>query len=278
MKYVYAYKTSDGTRHEESMDAESREAVFAALRERGIKAIKVVAADGSKANGEIRGVRKRALVLAVVLTMAVVGGGMWLLLSEDGGELPVLASAGGGRLRPAEPLPRQALAGSRERLQRAFDGAFSNRVDRLLVRFAEPGRDFVAPVSDWPSREEVDRCLRQPILVADNEFTEQVDVKRIVVGLRMELASYLRAGGYVSGYMRELVKRQNTEIGYRRSAEERLNGLLARPETLDTRQEKLREAYDCWLKANGWLQSMGIRPLALPEALREHQLSLTIED
>ena len=53
MKFTYAYKTSDGVRHEAAMDAESREAVFAALRERGIKAIKVVAADGSKANGEV---------------------------------------------------------------------------------------------------------------------------------------------------------------------------------------------------------------------------------
>ena len=51
MKYTYAYKTSDGARHEAAMEAESRDAVFAALRERGIKAIKVVAADGSKANG-----------------------------------------------------------------------------------------------------------------------------------------------------------------------------------------------------------------------------------
>ena len=48
------------------MDAESREAVFAALRQQGIKAIKVVAADGSKANGEIRGIRKRVLAAAVV--------------------------------------------------------------------------------------------------------------------------------------------------------------------------------------------------------------------
>ena len=52
MRYTYAYRTSDGVRHEASMDAESREAVFVALRARGIRAIKVVAADGSKANGE----------------------------------------------------------------------------------------------------------------------------------------------------------------------------------------------------------------------------------
>ena len=46
MKYTYAYKTSDGVRHEDSMNASSRDEVFAELRKRGIKAIKVVAADG----------------------------------------------------------------------------------------------------------------------------------------------------------------------------------------------------------------------------------------
>ena len=75
MKFTYAYKTSDGVRHEAAMDAESREAVFAALRQQGIKAIKVVAADGSKANGEIRGIRKRVLAAAVfgAVVLAVVG-------------------------------------------------------------------------------------------------------------------------------------------------------------------------------------------------------------
>ena len=57
MKYTYAYKTGDGVRHEDSMNASSREEVFSALRERRIRPIKVVSADGSKANGEIRGVR-----------------------------------------------------------------------------------------------------------------------------------------------------------------------------------------------------------------------------
>ena len=72
MKYTYAYKTSDGVRHVEAMEAESRGAVFAALREKGIKAIKVVAADGSKDNGEIRGGRLRT-VIAVGVIAAVLG-------------------------------------------------------------------------------------------------------------------------------------------------------------------------------------------------------------
>ena len=79
MKYTYAYKTSDGVRHEESMNAASREEVFAALRKRGIKAIKVVAADGSKANGEIHGVRKR--VVAALVAFVAVGVGVIAYLS-----------------------------------------------------------------------------------------------------------------------------------------------------------------------------------------------------
>ena len=73
MKYTYAYKTSDGARHEGAMDASSREEVFEELRRAGIKAIKVVASDGSKANGEVRGVRMRTVV-AISVTAAVLAG------------------------------------------------------------------------------------------------------------------------------------------------------------------------------------------------------------
>ena len=73
MKYTYAYKTSDGTRHEDSMNASSREEVFTVLRAKGIKAIKVTAADGSKANGEVRGLRKRAVAGLVALAALVAG-------------------------------------------------------------------------------------------------------------------------------------------------------------------------------------------------------------
>ena len=71
MKYHYAYKTSEGKRLTDSMEARSREEVFEALRGRGIKPIKVVAADGSKANGEIRGVRKRVVALVAIVSAAL---------------------------------------------------------------------------------------------------------------------------------------------------------------------------------------------------------------
>lgn len=64
------------------MDAESREAVFAALRAQGIRAIKVVAADGSKANGEVRGARKRTIAAVAALAAVLAGGAVYFLAPE----------------------------------------------------------------------------------------------------------------------------------------------------------------------------------------------------
>lgn len=69
MKYTYIYKTSDGRRTEATINAPSRDEAFAALRGRGIRPIKVVSADGSKANGEMRGVRKRIVLLIAALSV-----------------------------------------------------------------------------------------------------------------------------------------------------------------------------------------------------------------
>ena len=63
---------------EAARNAASREAVFEALRAKGIKAIKVVAADGSKANGEIMGGRKRVGAASVVGAALLVGLAVYL--------------------------------------------------------------------------------------------------------------------------------------------------------------------------------------------------------
>ena len=67
MKFLYAYKTSDGTRHEDEIESESREAAFAALREKGIRPIKVYTANGSKANGETKFITRKRFVVAALI-------------------------------------------------------------------------------------------------------------------------------------------------------------------------------------------------------------------
>lgn len=281
MKYTYVYKTSDGVRHEASMDAESRERVFEALRGQGIRAIKVAAADGSKANGEVRGVRKRMVALSVVIAAALAGLAVFFTVGRKGDGRTAAADS-----VTATPIERQQVPGDRTRVEAAKAGAFSDPADAFLARFAEPGRPFSAPECDWPKQEEFKRALSCPLTVASDEFTESIDLKRIVTGMKREMGQYLAGGGYVSGYIRELVRRQQTEIDARESAEKKLRELLAPPayrsssgaESAANLERQLKEAYEFWLNANAQLSSMGIAPIPVPMRLLGYQRKMGLKD
>lgn len=72
MRFVYYYKTSDGVRHADEMSAPNKDAVFAALRERGIKAIKVELPGGLKPEELWR--RRMLIAVGVVLVLGVCAG------------------------------------------------------------------------------------------------------------------------------------------------------------------------------------------------------------
>ena len=264
MKYNYAYKTSDGTRHEESMTASSREEVFAELRKRGIKAIKVVAADGSKANGEVRGVRKRIVAMFVCIAAIITGVAVYFAPVKS---TPTTSSTPITKVSIATPLPRQMIPGDRTRISAAAN-SLKSVPERLLAAFAEPGRSFELG-SEMPTESEFAAILREPLRIADDEFTESVDLKRIVTRIKGDMRRYLAAGGTAEEFIAELVKRQKQEIAYREKAEERLNEML---------KGDTSKAYDFFLKANAQLQSMGIYPLPLPDSLRNYQLSLDFDE
>ena len=249
------------------MDAESREAVFAALRQQGIKAIKVVAADGSKANGEIRGIRKPVLAVSVVGAALVAGALAFVVANRDAGG-PTIG------VTPAKPLPRQEIHGDRARIEGGAVTLFATKAERFLARFAEPGRAFSAPKSDWPSRAEFEAVLDRPLMIAENEFTEHIDLKRMVEWMKCEMRDYLRGGGDVRGYVGDLIKRQQMESDLRTKHEKRIRELLSpieNREPADICRKALSDSYDYWLKANAQLQSMGVYPIPLPDALRGYQ-------
>lgn len=265
MKYTYAYKTSDGQRHEATMMASSRDEVFMSLRKQGIKPIKVVAADGSKANGEVRGVRKRMVALitvAVALAAGIVAFCVATNLRDS-----TDPSTDRGKSLPASPLARQVISGDRARLAEARTQLFTNAAERLLVRFAEPGQTNEAVVVEKPTEADFAAFLSRPVQIWRDEHTEVVDLKRILEGMRQELRDYLRGGGTTAAYVDELVKRQALEHSYRIKAETKLAELLS----------DSKSAYEYWLKANAQLQSMGIATLPLPIELRTYQLSIEID-
>ena len=310
MRFTYTYRSSDGQRHTAEIEAESRDAAFAKVRaELGIKPIKVTAAGGqdTQDNRDAQD-RRRVPVLGVVgvlgvlaiLALLAFGAWWWLRRAGDGAPYQVMTPQGPVTYSVAAPLPRQAIPGSRQRLEQALggpvhrqdggstseagQGVFAHAAERWLARYAEPGRKIEGlKIEDlglkgddaWRS------CLREPIRIASTDFTEVVDLKRIVAGMKREMKAYLAGGGTVDGYLAELEKRQRLEISYRERAEQRLNELLKEQKVDGRRQDggsPYKAAYAYWLKANAQLQAMGIYPLALPDALRSYQMGLDIEE
>ena len=286
MKFAYTYRSSDGQRHTAEIETESRDAAFAKVRsELGIKPIKVVAA-GDHVAGEGSGKSTASprwgvfLVIALIVAIVLIALAVWWWAArsasapyqptseQEPATYIVNTPQGPVTLRVAEPLPRQMIPGNRQRIDDGRNSIFTNAADRLLARFAEPGRAVAMPDGEKPAEADFAACLREPIRLASNELTEHIDLKRIVTGMKREMRAYLAGGGTVNGYLAELEKRQRLEVSYRKSAEEKLESLLKDP----------KAAYAYWLKANAQLQAMGIYPLALPDALRSYQMTLDIEE
>ena len=257
MKYTYAYKTSDGIRHEDSMNASSREEVFAELRKRGIKAIKVVAADGSKANGEVRGVRKRAVVALVALAAVCAG-----VIAYFGGTRTAVVTAANS----AMSSPRHQIYGDpaiMEPIERGdFGGILPREGDRLLAIFAQPGKLMCAKGADprvlsgnaatvFVSYAKNELGTDKDIQIAADDSREVRELKQIVNGMREEMREYLANGnGTPRSYWRRLNERTLSEMQiYER-----------------TRRELEKENRpEVWEQKNEALRVLGLRTIPAPE-------------
>ena len=272
MKYTYAYKTSDGVRHEDSMSAFSREEVFSALRAKGIKAIKVVAADGSKANGEVRGLRKRAVVALVALAAVCAGVVSWWWAARAG-RAPYQTSA----LAAANASPRHQIYGDPAVMEAFERGDFGDALprdgDRFLAVFAQPGRYMCAKGVDprwlnsmggtgdskrttasgtavFEEYAKSELAADKDIEIADADSREVRELKQIVNGMREEMREYLANGnGTPRSYWRRLNERTTSEMQiYERTRRE-------------LESEKSPEVWD---EKNAALRRLGLRTIPNP--------------
>ena len=268
MKYTYVYKTSDGIRHEDSMDASSREEVFETLRAKGIKAIKVVAADGSKANGEMHGVRKRVVTTLVVLVAVLAGLVVYLL--ERNAENSQLTT-----LNSQLASPRHQIYGDPAVMANFERGDFADALphegDRLLAIFAQPGKLMCAkgvnphrldsfPTGRSPSPATTTGVFEEyamkelssekDIVIAESDPREVRELKQIVNGMREEMREYLANGkGTPRSYWRRLNERTISEMRiYER-----------------TRDELEKEASSAaWEQKNDALRRLGLQTIPNP--------------
>lgn len=201
------------------MEAKCREDVFSELRKQGIRAIKVVAADGSKANGEVRGIRKRAVAALVALVAIGVG-----VVAFVGGSRTGAATAA----NPAKMSPRHQIYGDPALIERFeagdFEGVLTRAGDQLLAWYAQPGK-LMIPKGVNPRRlsaqqfEELS-AYAQAELAAERDLDASADtqrevreLKQIVNGLREEFRGYLANGnGTPRSFWRRLNERTLQEM------------------------------------------------------------------
>ena len=257
-KYTYAYKTSDGIRHEGVVEAASRECAFAELRKRGIRAIKVVAADGTKANGEVRGVRKRvvaAVAVGAALAAALVASGIAFLAGEGRNRMQ---SEGAGQ----RVVPRHQIYGDpalmEELYESGFSGVFDGAADRYMAYFAQPGilpdERLLAKLRPAVLEGGVEgRGPNAPLDASLESSREVLELRDIVSGMRVEMQEFLADGTSMAEYLNALSERQQEESAiYERVAAE-LEG---------ERDESVRE------QKNAALRALGLKTVPRPKSAR----------
>lgn len=252
MKYTYAYRDAQGTRHEASIEAESRDAAFSALRGRGIRPIKVVSADGAKANGELHGVRKRVVAAVAAIVAVGVGSVAYFQGTRTGA---ILAHS------DAASAPRHQIYGDPAVLSEfgrgEFGAAFVREGDRLLARFAQPGKIMGAKTLTEDEADalatyaESDLAALHDIAIADADCREVRELKQIVNGMRGEMREYLANG-----------------LGTPRSYWQRLNERTVQEQQVyeRTRRELENETNaDVWKQKNDALRRLGLLTVPSPD-------------
>ena len=203
MKFHYAYHTKDNKREDGVVCAASRDAAYAILRQRGIKPTHVDLMPGLF--NRIQSLGKRGIAIVILVIVAAV----------------LVVALGKGRSKVAE-LEARSLCEDRgqiygdpvalkEAQRSGWAVAFSDVGDRFLSAYAIPG----AKVDDQAATPDVIALIsagvRHLVPVADDDPREVAQMKRIVNGMKFELAAYLAEGGTVEDYIRRLDIRQKAE-------------------------------------------------------------------
>jgi hypothetical protein len=234
------------------MNASSREEVFAELRKRGIKAIKVVAADGSKANGEIHGVRKR--VVAALVAFVALGVGLLSYFSgtRSNGDL------GGSTTAFATGQDRRQVIGDAAIIEKGIRNGWSDvfklEGERFLASFAIPG---VKAGQRNTSEKEFTVALEHKSTVVDSDSLEARQIKAMVEGMKNEARRYIAAGGTIVEYGKRLTERQDAEIAVYNRVKADLEKARA------TMPESAFMTY--WEKRNDELRNLGIKTVGLEQ-------------
>ena len=160
------------------MEAPNLDYVYAELRARGIRPVKVHERMSPVVRLGLRGLRKRDCFLLVSLALLMVGVALVLALRP-------------WRTGKANALPRHSIA-----ITSSCDlsSVFANVGDAYLAQYAIPGMTNLLGQVKW-SKEVVDDLVAHmddPVVIAKNDDPGVVELMGVVIGMKADAASYLR--------------------------------------------------------------------------------------
>lgn len=227
VRFRYVWKTPDGKRNVDEVSAASKEAAFALLRERGIKAIKV---EATGFWGVFQGTKKRAAVLIALVAAAVAGTvvfvGMGRIDETTGpaivrqqleprrsrGVMSNVIEVKAGR-RNARPLPRKwfDLSLTADKV----DAVFARPSERFLARYARPGVRCGDVRMPKDVEDDLFETIDAPIVIEEADAKPVVLLKRMVAGIKVEVEIKLSNGESPDAIVAWLNQRQAMEADFR---------------------------------------------------------------
>lgn len=250
MKFVYQYRTSDNVSHVGEIKASTRDEAFVLLKQRGIRPGHVERAPGFF--NMLQGLGKRWLAIGLLI-----GAVAWLLFVRQQGTASESSNV----------EERSQIYGDPSILQRCvaqhWKNAFTDMGDVFLAQFAQPG----VVVENFNARnlsffaEALKRSGSDTVVIAPDDYPEVAKMKRIVIGMKLELEEYVKAGGTHAGYVERLIDRQNTESKIVAAANGEFS-VLERKGRMTTDRANIRRV---WNSKNDLLRSMGLPTKQIPE-------------
>ena len=257
MKFLYEYRTPDNEKHSGTINAADKEAAYAALKREGIKPCRFSEAPGFF--NKLFGKGKRWMAIGVLGAGCLVLGVVAVRAVRD---------AQGTRHKAQGTLDRCQVYGDPGILQENESQGWTNVLcsagDCVLAAFAQPGRgitaEFDVPVvfasARWKvAAESLAALSESEITFVEGEPEENRTMKRIVMGMRLELRQYLKDGGSAISYCERLLDRQREELKIRNRVVEEL-----RREGASHSDFRVR-----LMEANENLRTMGMRTVTLQE-------------
>ena len=226
-KWTYSYKTSDGAWHEDLLEADNRDAAYAAIREKGIRPVKISERIQPVVRRGFRGLRRRdwLLMLLASIAVAVVVAVVLYALALSKRTSPASAKTG----VVATARARHQIEFIPNDFPHRLYSAFKFNSERFLALYAQPGMPrrmldggkWMPSLYENPPRaiefslNDLSDALASDILIFDDDPRWLADLKRVVVGMKEEAGTLFRSGKGADEIALWLDERNKMESSYR---------------------------------------------------------------